>query len=436
MTHPIYYVIEDDTLPVFFDTYDGGTGASITMTGLAVTDIEIFKDGGTTQRSSDAGFTLLDTDGIDFDGITGIHGFSIDLSDNTDAGFYTVGSWFHVIVSSVTVDAQTVNFIACAFRILDATRGMAGTALPDAAADAAGGLPISDAGGLDLDGMNTNVNDIETDTNELQTDDVPGLIAGLNDPTAIAIRTEIDSNSTQLTAIVADTNELQTDDVPGLIAALNDPTAATVADAVWDEASAGHTDAGKAGQQLWTDLDAVLADTNELQTDDVPTSIAALPTAVENRQEIDSNSTQLSAIVADTNELQVDDVPGLIAALNDPTAVAIRTEIDSNSTQLTAIVADTNELQTDWANGGRLDLLIDSIITATVGTIAEITGAADIPTTPTIKQAIMLRYQMDRNAGQSTASERRVMNNAGTEVLDAVMSDDATTFDQGLLGAP
>lgn len=32
-----------------------------------------------------------------------------------------------------------------------ATRGLAGTALPNAVADAAGGLPISDAGGLDLD---------------------------------------------------------------------------------------------------------------------------------------------------------------------------------------------------------------------------------------------------------------------------------------------
>jgi hypothetical protein len=44
------------------------------------------------------------------------------------------------------------------------------TALPNAAADAAGGLPISDAGGLDLDAMNTNINDIETDTNALQID--------------------------------------------------------------------------------------------------------------------------------------------------------------------------------------------------------------------------------------------------------------------------
>jgi hypothetical protein len=43
------------------------------------------------------------------------------------------------------------------------------------------------------------------------------------------------------------------------IAAL--PTAAENADAVWDEASTGHTDAGKAGAQMWTDVDAILADT-------------------------------------------------------------------------------------------------------------------------------------------------------------------------------
>lgn len=38
------------------------------------------------------------------------------------------------------------------------------TALPNAAADAAGGLPISDAGGLDLDALNTNVSSILADT--------------------------------------------------------------------------------------------------------------------------------------------------------------------------------------------------------------------------------------------------------------------------------
>ncbi len=120
MSYPVFYVPAGDVLPVMFTSYDGGTGASVTLTGLAVTDIEIYKDGGVTQRASDAGYTLLDTDGIDFDGITGIHGFSIDTGDNTDAGFYTVGSWFTVVVSSVTVDAQTVNFIACQFRLMPA----------------------------------------------------------------------------------------------------------------------------------------------------------------------------------------------------------------------------------------------------------------------------------------------------------------------------
>lgn len=131
MGYPVHYVPAGDVLPIFFSTYDGGTGASLTMTGLAVTDIEIYKDGNTTQRASDAGYTLLDTDGIDFDGLTGIHGFSIDTGDNTDSGFYTVGAWFHVVVSAVTVDAQTVSFVAAAFRLMPA-ESVAGTPKVDA----------------------------------------------------------------------------------------------------------------------------------------------------------------------------------------------------------------------------------------------------------------------------------------------------------------
>jgi hypothetical protein len=84
---------------------------------LATSDILIYKNGSTTQRSSVAGFTLLDTDGIDFDGVTGLHGFSIDLSDNTDAGFYAAGSFYWVVVSTVTIDSQTVTAIAATFRI-------------------------------------------------------------------------------------------------------------------------------------------------------------------------------------------------------------------------------------------------------------------------------------------------------------------------------
>lgn len=120
-------------LPIMFTTYAGATGASVTLTGLAVTDIEIYKGTSMTQRASDAGYTLLDTDGIDLDTTTGLHGFSIDTGDNTDASFYSVGSFFNVVVNAVTVDAQTVVFIAATFRIV-AAEGVAGTPKADTSA--------------------------------------------------------------------------------------------------------------------------------------------------------------------------------------------------------------------------------------------------------------------------------------------------------------
>jgi len=106
------------TLYVPFHTFDSNDpSASVTLTGLATTDIEVYKDGSATQRASDSGYALLDTDGIDFDSTTGIHGFSIDLADNTTAGFWAAGSQYWVVVASVTVDAATVNFVAATFRI-------------------------------------------------------------------------------------------------------------------------------------------------------------------------------------------------------------------------------------------------------------------------------------------------------------------------------
>ena len=241
------------TIYIPFDSFDGGTGASITLTGLATTDIEVYKNGSNTTRVSDTGYALLGTDGIDEFG-TGIHGISIDLSSNADAGFFAAGAFYHVVIASVTIDAQTVNFVAATFTIgqpdavlnttiatlatqtsftltagpaeddalngcvvyvhdvasavqggfaviqdytgvtktvtltagvsftaaatdnisifppsnaqwggtvlYTATRGLAGTALPAAAADAAGGLPISDAGGLDLDTKLANTNEV------------------------------------------------------------------------------------------------------------------------------------------------------------------------------------------------------------------------------------------------------------------------------------
>lgn len=105
-------------LPFMFTTYDGATGASEEGSGLGTADIEIYKaGGGLTQRSSDVGYALLDADGHALDSIVGLAGFTIDTGDNTDAGFFVAGGYYIVVVSSVTVDAVTVNFIAGTFSL-------------------------------------------------------------------------------------------------------------------------------------------------------------------------------------------------------------------------------------------------------------------------------------------------------------------------------
>ena len=108
--------LADSTVYIYWDTFDS-SNASVTQSGLAVTDIEIYKNGSMTQRASDSGYTLLDTDGIDLDSATGCHGVSVDLSDNTTAGFFARGNDYLVIVNAVTIDGQTVRFCATTFSI-------------------------------------------------------------------------------------------------------------------------------------------------------------------------------------------------------------------------------------------------------------------------------------------------------------------------------
>jgi hypothetical protein len=79
----------------------------------------------------------------------------------------------------------------------------------------------------------------------------------------------------ELDGIQADTEDIQAkigtpavtlaDDIAAIDAG-GGATAAEVADAVWDEATAGHTTAGTFGEQAKTDIDAVLADTEDIQS--------------------------------------------------------------------------------------------------------------------------------------------------------------------------
>lgn len=238
------------TVYALFSSYDAN-GASVTLTGLAVTDIEIYKNGSTTQRASDAGYALLDTDGIDFDGITGIHGLSIDLSDNTDAGFFAAGSQYHVVVSAVTIASQTVSFILGSFRIV-AAEGTAGTPKVDLSAAAVQAIwdaltsaltTVGSIGKLLVDNINATISSrlasagYTAPLDAAGTRAAVGLAAANLDTQLAAIDDAVDTEVAAILAAV-DTEvaaiKAKTDNLPASPAATGDiPSAASIAAAVW-----------------------------------------------------------------------------------------------------------------------------------------------------------------------------------------------------------
>lgn len=209
------------TVYAFFNTYDAN-GASLTMSNFAVGDILIYKNGSTTQRTSTAGFTLLDTDGTDFDTITGIHGLSIDLSNNTDAGFYAVGSQYTVVISSITVNSQTVSFVLGSFRIV--------------AAEATAGYPaVTVKVGTGTGEINVSSGAIPVSSLASGAIVAATFAAGAINAAAIADGA-IDAGTFAAGAIDA--------------AALAASAGAEIADAVWDETLSAHLTAGSTGAAL------------------------------------------------------------------------------------------------------------------------------------------------------------------------------------------
>ncbi len=207
----------DKTIYVPFASY-GADGESLTMTGLALSDVKIYKDGSVAQRSSTNGITLLDTDGTDFDGITGIHGISIDLSDNSDNGFYAEGSEYWVVIDSVVINTQTVSFIAAVFNIQNRNsildellrgnshniRFSVGSYLRKAGQGGGGGTSQATIHSGTAQGPGIGNNQIQLDTGALTTDNIyNGATVNLTGGTGVGqTRKIISYNGTSRTATV------------------------------------------------------------------------------------------------------------------------------------------------------------------------------------------------------------------------------------------
>ena len=231
----------DSTVYVWFSTFDS-TGASVTISNFAVGDVLVYKDGGTTQRASTSGYTLLDTDGVDFDGLTGVHGVKIDTSDNTDAGFYAAGHEYTVVIGPITCDSRTLNFVAAEFSIersgaalallKNATYGLsaletlvdgleAGVNVTSIANDVITAASIA-TGAIDADAIADNA----IDAGAIATGAIDADAIADNAITAAAIATDaIDADAIAATAVT----EIQAGLATAIsIAALNDLSAAEV----------------------------------------------------------------------------------------------------------------------------------------------------------------------------------------------------------------
>lgn len=381
----------NSVLPVYFTSYDAN-GASVTLTGLAVTDVEIYKGTSITQRASDAGITLIDTDGIDVDAVTGFHGFSIDLSDNTDAGFYAVGSFYTVLVASVTINAQTVNFIAATFRIV-AAEAVAGKPKVDVDAwlgTAAATPTVAGVPEVDVTHFNGTAGTFAAGRPEVNTTHIAGAAvntasAQLGVNVVNAAGTAWNSGAIGAATIAADAigaSELAADAV------------AEIADAVWDEVASGHVTVGTFGD--YANFSEVL----------VRTTIATL--ASQTSFTLTAGSADNSAyngcviVIQDATtaaQKAVGVISGYVGAtktvtlLNDPAVFTMA------ATDLVTIVADralkatvdnrtldvsaTGEAGLDWANIGSpttaqnlsaTNIDVDQVVASVSGAVGSVTG--------------------------------------------------------------
>lgn len=460
------------TIRIPFDTFAGSTGASITMTNFLAADIEIYKNGGLTQRASDNGYTAT----TDFDGLTGLHMLVIDTSDNSDSGFFAAGNEYQVAVSTVTIDSQTVSFWAGTFSIersggalatlKDATYGL--SAIETLVDDLESRLTSTRAGYLDnlsagAVALQSSVDDLEGRLTSARAGYLDNLSAG-----AVALQSSVDDlegrlgtpsdlgSGASIAANLVDI-ESQTDDLGAAGAGLsaipwNAAWDAEVQSEVQDALEANNLDhlvgtaTGIPSVPSGTYLDQVMDD-GTASYDRTTDSLQALrdrgdsawTTATLTAQNVWEYATRI--LTAGTNIVLAKGVG--VTGFNDLSAAQVNTEVDTALSDYDGpthaeLVSEINSVQTDIAALNNLSAaqvnaeVVDALAT---DTYAE-PGQGAPGATVSLATKINFLYKAFRNRYTQTSTEFKLYADNGTTVdQKATVSDDNTTFDRTEIGS-
>jgi hypothetical protein len=132
---------------VMFTTNSAAGAAVAPSTAFEAADVRVYKNGGATERASQNGYVMTSP----FDSVVGLHLFTIDLTDNTTAGFWEVGSRYDIIlVPDETIDSQVVVAHLGTFMI-DVEVGMQGVfgaAIDQFNTDLGANAPTNDITGM------------------------------------------------------------------------------------------------------------------------------------------------------------------------------------------------------------------------------------------------------------------------------------------------
>lgn len=203
------------------------------------------------------------------------------------------------------------------------------------------------------------------------------------------------------------------------------PTAAQIADAVWDEATAGHTTSGTFGEQVKTDIDDILTDTGttlqaeidgvQADTEDIQSRLPAALVSGRIDASVGAMAANVMTAAAAASDLTTELQNGLATA---SALSGVETKIDTIDnfldTEIAAILSDTNAIKA-----------VTDLLTAAQ---SEPTGVPAANATPLVKVAWV--FMALRNRIDITSSKKTFYDDGGAAEWEKDLSDDGTTYSE------